>query len=85
MNNTSEKRQTDRQTETETDRDRDRQTETDRDRQIDRQTETGVGVGFGEQTKQLLDFTECYVNQRTGTHTYRQADTDIQTHRHTDS
>ena len=43
----------------------------------------------GEQTKQLLDFTECYVNQRADTHiqthTHRYADTDIQTHRHTDS
>ena len=50
----------------------------------DRQTGVGV-VGVGEQTKRLLDFTECYVNQRTDTHTYRHADTDIQTHRHTDS
>ena len=61
-----------------------RASETDRQRQ----RETGVGVG-GEQTKQLLDFTECYVNQRADTHiqthTHRYADTDIQTHRHTDS
>ena len=64
--------------------------ETDRQTDTHTQTDTtdrrGVGVvGVGEQTKQLLDFTECYVNQRTDTNTHTHADTDIQMHRHTDS
>ena len=65
-------------------RERDRQTHTYT--QTDTTDRRGVGVvGVGEQTKQLLDFTECYVNQRTDTnthtHTRRHGHTDAQTYR----
>ena len=80
MNNTSEQRERERERELRTHRERERETDRQTDIHTDRQRQRETRLG-GEQTKQFLDFTECYVNQRTDTNTYRHGHTDTQTYK----